>query len=91
MGVDSKLKIQEMPILDAYEKKLKESRYNEYDTQVVETSKELETLYSQLKIIERPVELERPEDLLSLKLVREQEDFRQKLKHLNTSSKIGKT
>ena len=52
MGVDSKLKIQEMPILDAYEKKLKESRYNEYDTQVVETSKELETLYSQLKSIE---------------------------------------
>ena len=52
MGVDSKLKIQEMPILDAYEKKLKDSRYNEYDTQVVETSKELETLYSQLKSIE---------------------------------------
>ena len=52
MGVDSKLKIQEMPILDAYEKKLKDSRYNEYDAQVVETSKELETLYSQLKSIE---------------------------------------
>lgn len=52
MGVDSKLKIQEMPILDAYEKKLKESRYNEYETQVVETNKELENVYSQLKSIE---------------------------------------
>jgi hypothetical protein len=52
MGVDSKLKIQEMPILDAYEKKLKDSRYNEYETQVVETNKELENVYSQLKSIE---------------------------------------
>lgn len=52
MGVDSKLKIQEMPILDAYEKRLKESRYNEYETQVVETNKELENVYSQLKSIE---------------------------------------
>ena len=52
MGVDSKLKIQEMPILDAYEKRLKESRYNEYETQVVETNKELENGYSQLKSIE---------------------------------------
>ena len=52
MGVDSKLKIQEMPILDAYEKKLKDSRYNEYDAQVVETNKELENVYSQLKSIE---------------------------------------
>lgn len=52
MGVDSKLKIQEMSILDAYEKKLKDSRYNEYETQVVETNKELENVYSQLKSIE---------------------------------------
>ena len=52
MGVDSKLKIQEMPILDAYEKRLKDSRYNEYETQVVETNKELENVYSRLKSIE---------------------------------------
>lgn len=52
MGVDSKLKIQEMPILDAYKQKLKDSRYNEYDAQVVETNKELENVYSQLKSIE---------------------------------------